>query len=253
MRAFARPALRPYLPDLRFVRAVGQGSLVLCRCAAKPLVMGLRAAFAKPTQKAPEKAEQKDSGTGAEEKASPVADGLERLVAGVLALAAGGAATVTVLSGALPRLAPYLPVVAAVGVPAWTVAAWVAAPPAALRKPPAAAVEAPADPAIGTPEGRRLVFLRWLEEATRGAAGMHLDRMHAALTQHEPAKGLPRQHLRPLLQHYGVSVQRTLRVGSVSGRSGVTRQAVLDALAAAEQAPPPGVGTDRVESPLHAV
>jgi hypothetical protein len=253
MRAFVRPALRPYLPDLRFVRAVGQGTCVLCRYAIKPLVMGLRAAFAKPTQKAPEKAEQTDGGTGAEEKASPVADGLERLVAGALVLAGGGAATVTVLSGTLPRLAPYLPAAVAVGVPVWIVAAWVVAPPAAPRKPPTAPAEAPADPAIDTPEGRRLAFLRWLEKTTRNTPGMHLDQMHAALTQHEPAKDLPRHHLRPLLQHYGVPVQRTLRVGSVSGRSGVTRQAVLDALAAAEPAPPPEVGTEPVESPLHTV
>jgi hypothetical protein len=245
MRAFARPRLRPYLPDLRFVRAVGQGSIVLCRCGVKLLVRALRVVFAKRAGDGAEK--------DADAKATPVADSVERVVGGVLVVLAGGTAAGAVAAGVLPRVAPYLPAVGAVGVPLWVVAAWVAAPPAAPEKPPAGLIEAPVGVIEDTPEGRRLVFLRWLEKTTRGASGIHLDQMHAQLTQHEPAKGMPRHHLRPLLRHYGVPVQRTLRVGAVSGRSGVTRQAIEEALAAAEQAPPPGVGTGRVESVVHGV
>jgi hypothetical protein len=237
MRAFTRPKLRPYLPDLRFVRAVGQGSLVLCRCAVKPLVAGLRVAFAKPaakpTEKAPENAEQKDGGTGAEEKASPVADGLERLAAGALVLAAGGAATVTVLSGALPRLAPYLPVAAAVGVPVWIVAAWVVAPPAAPRKPPAAPVEAPAMP---REEAIRVALIRYLDVHTRGRNGIHLAELHQRLTQTEAYAALSKAEVGPLLEANGVPTVRSLTVGGVSGRTGVRRADVMQLLSPDPQA-----------------
>jgi hypothetical protein len=158
------------------------------------------------------------------------------------------------LAGAVYALRTEPRAAAAGIVVAWLAAAAILAPQEAWAPPPQNLEEAPlAPPAeeaaspLDTPEGRRFAFLRWLEQTTRGTSGIHLDEMHRQLTKQETIAGLPRHHLRPLLQHYQIPVQRTLRVGAVAGRTGVSRQAIEDAFAEAAAAAPPAVATTPVE------
>jgi hypothetical protein len=163
--------------------------------------------------------------------------------------------TLPALGGALaalgPHLAPYAPATAAAAAPALLAAAWAVAPQKPQEKPKTAPAPAPqeprAEPLPDTPEGRQLAVLRWLEKTTRGASGIHLDQLHLQLAQQDFGKGFPRHYIRTLLEQYGIPVQRTLRVGPVSGRTGVTRQAIMDALTAATATPPPEVESDLVE------
>lgn|GEM_PF-6062388 len=217
--AFTRPALRPYLPDGRLFRA-------LCRAcghgSARIVVLTWRWC-----------------------RAAPAGDRLLRAAAPAGMLAAA-------VYGVRVEGRPVLLGLAG----AWLAAAAALAPRDTWQPPTDEPTDDEGDiPQVDpdTPAGRRLAFLRWLERETRDAPGIHLDQLHQRLTRIEPANGLPRQHLRPLLQYYGVPVQRTLRVGPVSGRSGVSRQAVLDALAAAETSPPLPVETGPVDGPVHIV
>lgn len=156
---------------------------------------------------------------------------------------AGGAAAAVYAIWHEPRLA--------VGglLAAWSIAAMVLAPREVWREQQKAAEEpAPAaesGASLDTPEGRRIAFLHWLEKTTRGTSGIHLNEMHRQLALQAPAEHLPRHHLRPLLNHYGIPVQRTLRVGRIAGRSGVSRDAILRALAT----PPPEAETNPVDPP----
>lgn len=94
------------------------------------------------------------------------------------------------------------------------------------RKPPAGEApdteeQAPADP--------RRALIGWLDDLTRGRSGIHLDELHQALTRHPELAALKRPQMRAWLDRHGVAVERTLRVGRVAGRSGVSRGTV-DAL-----------------------
>lgn len=248
-RALAAPRIRPYLPGGDAIRALFAGSGVLCRCGWRGVRWAARATFVK--------AEKPSSGS--KEKAATGADRLEQFANGALCTVVAGAVVGGIVVAIGSRVAPYLPMAAGIAAPVWIVAALMVAPEKPQKPAAALIAETAAGPLLDTPEGRRLAFLKWLEKTTRGASGIHLDQMYHQLTQQEPANALPRHHLRPLLDHYGIPVQRTLRVGAVAGRSGVTRQAIEATLRAASATPPPGVesgaeipmesGSDVRESP----
>lgn len=92
------------------------------------------------------------------------------------------------------------------------------------------------------------VLIGWLDELTRGRSGIHLDELHQALTRHPQLAGLKRSEMRAWLGRHHIAVERTLRVGSVAGRSGVSRvtvEALLKAL-------PPLLESGGADSPVHA-
>lgn len=265
-RALARPRLRPYLPGKTTLRTLAAGSKVLCGYALKGLRRAVVAVFTEQAQK-PAVKEEKHSpedgkGVAGKEKdaekktptakATPKADWLERAAIGLLGTLVGAIVIGTAVATVGPQLQPYLPIAASVATLGWVIAAWIVAPEKPRKKPKKSTPaeeprHPPVEPLPDTPEGRQLAFLRWLEKTTRGVAGIHLDQMHRQLAEQDFGKDFPRHYLRPLLDHYGIAVQRTLRVGPVAGRTGVTRQAVVDALTAASAAPPPGMESGSVE------
>jgi hypothetical protein len=101
--------------------------------------------------------------------------------------------------------------------------------------PPAAEGSALADP--------HTVLVRWLDDLTRGRSGIHLDELHQALTQHPQLAALKRPEMRAWLDRHHITVDRTLRVGAVAGRSGVSR-ATVDALLKALPPLPESSGVD---------
>lgn len=250
-RALALPRLRPYLGDKGTIRRLRAGFAVLIRRLLRLIRKGLRAAFRGPAKPPPTevakpaKDDQQTPDKGKKEapKGTPVADWLEQAAIGALAVAIAGAVVAGAAAALGPRLLPYLPVVTGVTIPGLLIAAWMAAPEPALKTPPTASGE----PRLDTPEGRRIAFLTWLEQATRGTSGIHLGKMHQQLTQQEATAAFPRHYLRPLLDHYQIPVKRTLRVGDVAGRSGVAREAIVQLLQAAAQVPPLLVESEGVE------
>lgn len=130
---------------------------------------------------------------------------------------------------------------------AWGAAAWQAGAPD--EKPATVAVEPPAE----TP---RTHLVRWLDDLTRGTSGIHLDQLHAALLAHPDLTSLTRRQMRAWLNRHEITVDRTLRVGNIPGRSGIARTTVEALLSAPSQAPsteaPSPAGSDVESTPLHA-
>lgn len=104
----------------------------------------------------------------------------------------------------------------------------------------AATEEAAADP--------HTALVGWLDDLTRGRSGIHLDELHDALTRHPQLADLSRSQMRAWLDRRGVAVERTLRVGKLAGRSGVSRATVEAFL----KALPPLVESGRTKPPVHA-
>jgi len=125
-------------------------------------------------------------------------------------------------------------------VDSWSEARGAALDEAATDASPGTAQAAPADP--------RTVLIGWLDELTRGRSGIHLDELHRALTAHPQLAGLTRPEMRAWLDRHSITVNRTLRVGSVPGRSGVSRATVETLLAGL----PPLLESGGVDSPVHA-
>jgi hypothetical protein len=110
----------------------------------------------------------------------------------------------------------------------WMVAAWRAG-----RAPAERADGLPAEPPAVT---SRAVVSYWLDALTRGRSGIHLGELHQNLTRHPDLAALKRAEVRAWLDRHRITVDRTLRVDGVPGRSGVSRttiEALLKAL------PPP--------------
>jgi hypothetical protein len=253
------PRLRPYLWDAHTFRVLGAGLAVIAHGTLRLVGRGLGAAFADHAEKpAAKKEKPTPQGTGnagpkkaksakkpAVKKAPSLADQVERLAVGALSLLIAGVVAVTAAGAVTHRVARYLPAAVGVGIVVLLVAAFIVAPDVP-RKPKKTAETEPAedlpddseDDPQDTPEGRRLAFLLWLEKTTRGTPGIHLDQMHRQLLEEEFGRGFPRHYLRPLLDQYQIPVQRTLRVGPVAGRSGVTRQAIEEAARGVTAAPP---------------
>lgn len=97
---------------------------------------------------------------------------------------------------------------------------WGAPRTAAPDKDPVGGAEedAPADP--------RTELIRWLDELTRDRSGIHLKELHRALARHPQLAHLKRAEMRVWLGRHNITVDRTLRVGDVAGRSGVSRATI---------------------------
>lgn len=99
-----------------------------------------------------------------------------------------------------------------------------------------------------TPTDPHRALVGWLDELTRDRSGIHLDELHHALTRHPQLAGLKRAEMRVWLHRHHITVDRTLRVGKLAGRSGVSRgmvEALLKGL-------PPLPESDAADSPVHA-
>lgn len=115
---------------------------------------------------------------------------------------------------------------------AWAVAAWCAGAPEEEDEEPAeeAAEEA-------GPEDPRTYLVKWLDGLTRGTSGIHLKELHAALAAHPELAALTRKQMRAWLNRHEITVDRSLRVGEVSGRSGIARSTIETLLEAPFQPP----------------
>ncbi|MFF1284276.1 hypothetical protein ACFVY4_26485, partial [Streptomyces sp. NPDC058299] len=112
---------------------------------------------------------------------------------------------------------------------AWTLAAWRAGKPASQARADTGESSAQAPPS-GAPELEpRALLIHWLDRLTRDRAGIHLDELHRTLTRHPDLAHLKRAEMRAYLDRHHITVDRTLRVGAVAGRSGVSR-ATIEAL-----------------------
>lgn len=103
----------------------------------------------------------------------------------------------------------------------WVAASWHAgrAPKETAKKQPPA--DAQMDP--------RAVLVHWLDRLTRDRSGIHLDELHQTLIRHPDLGHLKRPEMRAWLDRHHITVDRTLRVGTVAGRSGISR-ATIEAL-----------------------
>ncbi|MCM8548911.1 hypothetical protein [Streptomyces sp. STCH 565 A] len=105
----------------------------------------------------------------------------------------------------------------------WIVASWRAGKPAPAETPGKADEEPPTE----APEiPHRHLLIHWLDRLTRDRAGIHLTELHQTLTKDPAAAALTRAQMRAWLDRHHITVDRTLRVGSVAGRSGVSRATV---------------------------
>lgn len=222
MRAFARPDLRPYLPDLRLIRAVGQGVCVLCAGVWAGVRRGLRAALGEPL------------------KDATAVDKAERVGQGALVLVVVGVVGAGATVAAWHRVGAYGPWLAGGGLLILLAAALAVAPAPAVEK----VEEPPLDGATDEPGGPReevvrVALLRFLEVHTRGRNGIHLAELHQHLARTGAYAALRRAEVGPLLEANGVPTVRSLTVGGVSGRTGVRRTDVLALLSPDPQAPLP--------------
>lgn len=100
-------------------------------------------------------------------------------------------------------------------------------------------------------DAHREELLRWLEAATRDTSGIHLSNLYAQLRSRPALTGLSDPQMRAVLDHFEVPVDRTLRVGRITGRSGVRRRTIEGLLrdsAATLPSPAPHTPSTDVES-----
>ncbi|MEW2302003.1 hypothetical protein AB0958_18855 [Streptomyces sp. NPDC006655] len=133
----------------------------------------------------------------------------------------------------------------------WTIAAWRAGRTAAEASEEESADRPKTYREPAAPEALVMspheLLVHWLDQLTRDRAGIHLAELHSTLTRHPDLAHLKRPEMRAWLDRHHITVDRTLRVGGVSGRSGVSR-ATIEALL---QALPPTVETSNSTAPLH--
>lgn len=114
------------------------------------------------------------------------------------------------------------PDVARFAVPAavlgWCLAAWWTAPPASVADDETAPAGAPADGLV-----------QWLLDLIGDRPGIHLRDLYPAMRRLPGHEHRDDAALRAALKALGIPVQRSLRIGKLSGRSGVAR-AALEAL-----------------------
>jgi hypothetical protein len=130
-------------------------------------------------------------------------------------VAAGGLAAVT--TGGWP--------VAAAGA-CWAVAAWRRAPNELPPKEPEEEDEAPA------PSDRRAAYLHLVAAIIGDRSGVHLANLYTTLRHYDHWADHTDPQLRALIDEIGIPVRRTMRVGPVSGRSGIHRDDLAHAMAA---------------------
>lgn len=97
------------------------------------------------------------------------------------------------------------------GAVAWCVAAWWIAPPAVDEPEPTVEVSA------------RDGFVRWLLQLIGEQPGIHLRDLYPAMRKLPGQEGRDDAQLRAGLRNLGIPVRRSLRIGRISGRSGVAR------------------------------
>lgn len=233
-RAFARPNLRPYLPDLRFVRTVGAGLCVICRGVVAAAQRGGRLVLGDPVKGASTRDE--------------LADAVERVGMGVFVVLIA----VTSLSGVVMatdfNVLPYLPWVVGVGTLALVGAACVVAPSGTPRRKivssggvapdaPPAEQETPLDAATVARTVRQLA-------AAGGWQGAHLDDVLAHLP------GRSRTELLTVLADARIEVAQQLKLtlpgGRQRNRQGVRIAALPPGLG---EAPPPPATTPSQPAP----
>ncbi|MGW1497562.1 hypothetical protein ACWCQW_03040 [Streptomyces mirabilis] len=135
-------------------------------------------------------------------------DGWERYGA----LAFGGYVTVYGCSHA-PHLARFAIPAAAI---TWCVAAWWAAPPAAVEEP----APEPAEPAV---TDARAAFVRWLLDLIGDRPGIHLRELYPAMRRLPGNEARTDTQLRAALTMFRIPVHRSMRDGVTAGRTGVRR------------------------------
>lgn len=237
-RAFARPALRPYLPNRAHLRRILHGAIILARIAGRAGLGALRRATAPP---APEKQEQASNAKekqgqpekpeGKKPKKPSTADTLERAGAGSLIVVISGIVVGGAVRAAWPHVALYAPIPCGVLVCGLIAAAWAVGPPppAKPHQPATAPTPAPAPEDLLARD--RAAMLTLLDAATRGRNGIHLDPLYELTSQHPLFGPVPRARLGALLAGLGVPTVRSLSVDGVEGRTGVRRSAVEELLA----------------------
>lgn len=237
MRAFARPRLRPYLPDLRFLRRILGGLMVLLRAGWRAGRKALRRATT------PEKKPQAKGEKPEKEKRASFGDAADRLGAGLLICGIAGGLAVGGVRAVWPHVAPYGPMLACVGTVGLLGAAWAVgpdAPPgekAAAEKRPAAG-GAPITPPSPAPKMGPLTAVE-VEAAVRAVAvpngwlGAHLDDVLAHLP------GRSRGELLAVLAGARIPVVEQLKLrlpgGRQRNRQGVRLAALPEAHAGAPE------------------
>lgn len=97
----------------------------------------------------------------------------------------------------------------------WCVAAWCIAPPTASEEPDEEVIEGSAD-----------AFARWLLDLIGDRPGIHLRDLYPAMRQLPGHETRTDTELRAALKRLGIPVERSLRIGKLTGRSGVALAAV---------------------------
>ncbi|MFJ2292118.1 hypothetical protein ACIOG7_10455 [Streptomyces sp. NPDC087894] len=128
---------------------------------------------------------------------------------------------------ALWRIIRAAPVLLWALVPVWCWAALRAAPRTAAEPAPE---EAPGEDDDAPAPDSRAMLIHWLDRLTRGRSGIHLSELHQHLTRDPGLTHLTQAGIRPWLEGHQITVARTLRVGSVAGRTGVSRSTIVDLL-----------------------
>ncbi|MGW6743765.1 hypothetical protein ACWGDX_24105 [Streptomyces sp. NPDC055025] len=107
---------------------------------------------------------------------------------------------------------------------AWTIAAWRTAKPAPADEEGFADTETPE--AVSTtvdtpPPDPSAVFARWLVQLIGQRPGIHLAELYPAMRQLDFMHGHDDAALRSVLRELRIPITRSLRIGTVEGRSGV--------------------------------
>jgi len=120
---------------------------------------------------------------------------------------------------------PAAPFVVPAAALAWCVAAWTVAPPAEPSE--ELADETDTEAQLEAPPGSaQEVFAHWLLDTIGARSGIHLADLYPAMRQLAGNEARTDPELRAALRALRVPVDRTLRVGRVAGRTGVSRTAV---------------------------
>ncbi|MDX3239385.1 hypothetical protein PV392_27595 [Streptomyces sp. ME03-5709C] len=212
-------ALRDQLliPFRGLPRDVAAGSAVLARLLLRAAVAGVQAAATPPAGKDGQDAPGKPPTTG---------DRLERLGLAALALML----TADVLGTAAVLLAPWAATVLPVLAVAWIIAAGILAP----ARPQPAAAEGEEEPDEEPARDRPDHLLKWLLQVIGDRPGIHLAELYPLMREIPGQQDHPDPHFRAALRALGIPVQRTLRVGKVAGRSGISRADIEALLSPAE-------------------
>lgn len=207
-RVLALPPLRPYVPDRLLLRRILAGHRILAGRAWAAARTGLRRATATKT------------------KTGGLADTLERLGVGTVAVVITATAATGAATALGPRLLPYAPTAASAAVIGLLGAAWAVAPTGEQSRP-----ESPLDPEPTPPKGEPPALDADTVADTirdiagkRGWKGAHLD----DIADHLP--GHTKDHILAVLGAAGIEVADQLKLTLPGGRPRNRRGVRLAAL-----------------------